>query len=240
MLSYRQYLTEESLNNNLQRIYQELLIKMFSPGEILDPIPVAYGPTPKNATGVCKCQIDRFSRKVVPGSIKIFLKKRPYTDKRLKELLAHELIHAKLYLQNDTTTSHGPKFIEYVKYFSTRLDLDIPMTDDIEVEHFREDTKPKRLIVAIMTVGTDKFVGLSVEKNEQEYTRRILKLAQNNRAKHLFLAVVDTTLYLLYSTHRGGSTISVKGFDPKHEPMIGKIVRVLYDQDPKIDRIIHL
>ncbi len=118
-------------------------------------IPVRFGKVPRGSTGICQYKVRRrvgasiSSRETIEGSLEIVIAPLKFTAKKLKGILAHEMIHALLALRNThEANAHGIYFQGARAKYEKIAGFPIPLTDTVDVDEYVDsDYKTSLLMV---------------------------------------------------------------------------------------------
>jgi hypothetical protein len=168
MKSFTEYLAEgiDPKTYNLQRLYGELNVKLFS-GELPKNINISFGKLKKGVVGTCTAaKIGRNT--YVPGSAKITVSPRSFAEDSLKGVVAHEMVHLWVFMQNDFQTNHDGPFLTKLNEIRKKASFPINVSHTSSEEEL-ESIPEKKVAIIILTKpnGTKNFALYSLNSHQK-------------------------------------------------------------------------
>ena len=164
MKKFESFLIEgqiDPLTYHLPKLYKELNAMLFG-NELPQDIPVSFKKLPKRIAGICHAsKVTSYGRStLVPGTIKIEIDPRQYPEDALKGILAHEMIHAWLYLRNDFKTNHDGLFL--IKLYEIRKKANFSISIDHTTSAEELDGVEDKTTVALIAQYPDGRISVGI------------------------------------------------------------------------------
>lgn len=207
MKTFAEFLTEALDNGDLGVIFDELNDRMFDATRKLPrDLPIKFATTPKGVAGLCEFKFSNATRMTIPHTVNIRISSLVKNKESLYKVVAHEMIHARLALDNNKERGHGPFFTELAKHLSKKVGFDIPLDHE-----FTEDdiaAIPLKRVAAYIATRPDNSLSIILfsENSVNNVISYVEKLARynidNKRVKDAWFGVIETRLYKFYPVVR--------------------------------------
>ena len=160
MQSFRQFLNETITVNKIKAIYDEYNYKLFG-NKLPDYFKFNFRPL-KRASGKVKYKAS--SGQIISFDISNSIQ---HTDKSLRAIILHEMIHVYFISNGDLKEGHGAKFNKMRKELSRKTGIDIPVTE----ENAKVFSKAKKedMFVFEITRGSRKGYVFMTEKSFRKW-----------------------------------------------------------------------
>lgn len=147
-------------------------------GELPD-INLRYSRKMRILRGLCRVNYRKINgiKKILPETLEIAISSVFSKDERsVDQILIHEMIHAKLYLENHLGEGHCPVFVRIAREFSKKLGFEIPEENATNFDETKADLSGKTVNVFIGTKPCgQQSVGFTDSKFAQKVDDRFLE-----------------------------------------------------------------
>ena len=206
MKTFFEFLIEATSKPDLNSVFSELNQRMFDATRQLPRVPISFGNTSKGVAGLCQSTFNRSTRTTVPNSVFIKISNIVQDRESLYKVVAHEMIHARLALDNNDERGHGPYFIALANQISKKIGMEIPLNHEFTASDL-ENVPRKRVAIYIGTKPNgDLTIMLFSENSVQSVLKDVEALAryniENNRIKSAWFGTIETRLHKFYPVAR--------------------------------------
>ena len=240
MKSLKQFLKEDALKLDLTSIFHKLNGTMFGHldgGALPNNIPIVYGKLPKGVVGQTLAQSMKGSggKVFVPGTLKIIIADLSFEESKLKQVVAHELIHAYLMFNNNFQDNHGPVFKKMANDLSRKLGFEIPLSHSFSADELAEfEIKP--VCALIFKKNGQKYIGLWSHKLAQNITPDMESIIKAHTSylsppwEDGWFGTIDTTLHSIMKVQKKSpfDGLSYSPLPPEKEKAILNKTQLVY------------
>lgn len=180
---------------NLVKLFDELNTTLFD-GKI-NSIPVKYSKRMTRCAGIYTCNLK--NNQVILGSECIKIADRNFSDKTLKGILSHEMIHAYLTQNGHPREHHGYRFKQKMSEIRKKADFEIHLKHTPQEEEIK--TPAQRHTLIFEKIDGNKsvaiFNGVNVEDFEKikKYAKGFLSMYQQYIKADFGVSVKNTEFY---------------------------------------------